>query len=68
MDFAAEDDIAQTVKVSFGNLARARFVERCPAPEPMLPPRLVAEAPKKGARGSAVSDLYLHYACWSTIN
>ena len=34
-----ESDVQDTVKETFGNVVRAHYVERCPAPEPSVSPR-----------------------------
>ncbi|KAI5072187.1 hypothetical protein GOP47_0012293 [Adiantum capillus-veneris] len=47
-----EAEIEQTLRETFANLVRAHYVERCPAPEPVLPPRPPPET--KRSRTNAV--------------
>ncbi|KAH9330282.1 hypothetical protein KI387_002390, partial [Taxus chinensis] len=49
-----ETDIQGPLKETFSGLVRSHFIERCPVPEPVLPPRS-ENAPKKVVRGSARS-------------
>jgi len=50
-------EVATAVKDCFGKLLSNHYVERCPAPEPSLHPKIAVEPPKKTPRGSAVSIL-----------
>jgi hypothetical protein len=46
-------EVATAVKDCFGKLLSNHYVERCPAPEPSLRPKIAVEPPKKTPRGSA---------------
>lgn len=46
-----EAEVEHSLKETFGNLVRAHYVERCPAPEPLLPPK---PPPEKRSRSNAV--------------
>eukprot|EP00250_Pteridium_aquilinum_P018599 c24132_g3_i2 orf=87-1721(+) len=47
-----ESEVELSLKETFGNLVRAHYVERCPAPEPLLPPKPPPET--KRGRTNAV--------------
>lgn len=47
-----EAEVEHSLKETFGNLVRAHYVERCPAPEPLLPPKPPPET--KRSRTNAV--------------
>ncbi|KAH8967788.1 hypothetical protein BDL97_03G095100 [Sphagnum fallax] len=49
----AVGEVATAVKDCFGKLLSNHYVERCPAPEPSLRPKIAVEPPKKTPRGSA---------------
>jgi hypothetical protein len=54
--FAVDTEVQATVKETFGNVVRAHYVERCPAPEPSVSPR---PPPEKRSRSTTVSILHI---------